>query len=170
LLDLLIDLIQQAADTAQGEVAKRGGKGEQLDERQLVELKAKGVFGRQVFGAGRPFAQQRGEGETLAGGDFEGGFGAALGRMRALTHNPSLFDDIEMLNRPVGRFDDAFAVRIKTQLTLFNQVRQVRVFHLIEGRESLKELQSALNVLQHRGFPCLCKGVLSTHNHYRSLF
>jgi hypothetical protein len=40
---------------------------------------------------------------------------------------------------------------------------------LIEGREALKELQSALDVLQHRGFPCLCEGILFTHNHYRSL-
>jgi hypothetical protein len=31
-------------------------------------------------------------------------------------------------------------------------------------------LQSALDVLQHRGFPCLCEGVRFTHNHYRSLF
>jgi hypothetical protein len=46
----------------------------------------------------------------------------------------------------------------------------VGVFHLIEGREALKELQSALDVLQHRGFPCLCEGVRFTHNHYRSLF
>jgi hypothetical protein len=53
---------------------------------------------------------------------------------------------------------------------LFNQIRQVSVFHLIEGRETLKELQSALDVLQHRGFPCLCEGVRFTHNHYRSLF
>jgi hypothetical protein len=44
------------------------------------------------------------------------------------------------------------------------------VFHLIEGRETLKELQSALDVLQHRGFPCLGEGVRFTHNHYRSLF
>ncbi len=44
------------------------------------------------------------------------------------------------------------------------------VFHLIEGREALKELQSALDVLQYRGFPCLGEGVRFTHNHYRSLF
>jgi hypothetical protein len=47
---------------------------------------------------------------------------------------------------------------------LFNQVRQVSVFHLIEGREALEKLQSALDVLQHRGFPCLCEGVRFTHN------
>ena len=75
-----------------------------------------------------------------------------------------------MLNRAVGGLEDALAGRIKTQLTLLDQVRQMGVFHLIERREALKELQSALDVLQHRGFPCLCEGVLFTHNHYRSLF
>ncbi|MFP3561773.1 hypothetical protein SB861_65950, partial [Paraburkholderia sp. SIMBA_049] len=65
---------------------------------------------------------------------------------------------------------NAVAGGIKTQLALFNQVRQVSVFHLIEGREPRKELQSALDVLQYGGFPCLCEGVRFTHNHYRSLF
>jgi hypothetical protein len=31
-------------------------------------------------------------------------------------------------------------------------------------------LQGALDVLQHRRFPCLCEGVRFTHNHNRSLF
>jgi hypothetical protein len=90
--------------------------------------------------------------------------------MGAFTHDPALLDDVEMLNRAVGGLEDALAGRIKTQLTLLDQVRQVGVFHLIEGREALKELQSALDILQHRGFPCLCEGVRFTHNHYRSLF
>lgn len=89
--------------------------------------------------------------------------------MRPFTHDSALFDDVEMLNRAVGGFDDALAGGIKTQLTLLDQVRQVSVFHLIEGREALKELQSALNVLQYRGFSCLCEGVRFTHNHDRNL-
>jgi hypothetical protein len=95
LLDLLIDLIQQAAHAAQGKVAKAAGNGEELDERQLVQLQAKGVFGRQVFGAGRAFAQQRGEGKALAGGDFERGFGPAFGRMWTFADDPALFDDVK---------------------------------------------------------------------------
>ena len=89
--------------------------------------------------------------------------------MGALTHDLALFDDVEMLNRAIGGLYDALAGRIKTQLTLFDQVRQVGVFHLIEGREALKKLQSALDVLQHRGFPGLGEGVRFTHNQYRSL-
>jgi hypothetical protein len=133
-------------------------------------LKAKGVFGGQVLSSGRPFTQQRSQGEAFPRGDFERGFGATLGRVRALAYDAALFDDVEMFNRAIGGLDDAVAGGIKTQLTLFNQVRQVSVFHLIEGRETLKELQGTLNVLQYGGFPCLCEGVRFTHNHYRSLF
>jgi hypothetical protein len=81
-----------------------------------------------------------------------------------------LLDDVEVFNRTVRGLDDALAGGVETQLALFYQVRQVGVFHLVEGREALKKLQSTLDVLQHRGFPCLCEGVRFTHNHYRSLF
>jgi hypothetical protein len=76
---------------------------------------------------------------------------------RTFAHDPALLDDVKVFNRAIGRLDDALAGRIKTQLTLLNQVRQVRVFHLVEGREALKELQGALDVLQHRGFPACVK-------------
>ena len=79
MLDLLIDLVQQAAHTTQGKIAEGAGNGEQLDECKFVQLQAKGVFGGEMFGTGRTLPQQRSEGETLAGGDFESGFGAALG-------------------------------------------------------------------------------------------
>src|SRR3546814_9098643 len=52
--------------------------------------------------------------------------------------------------------------------TLFrslHQVSQVSVFHLVERGKTLKELQRSLDVLQHRGFPCLGKGVRFFHNH-----
>ncbi len=52
--------------------------------------------------------------------------------MGTLTHHAALLDDVEMLDRAIGGLDDALAGRIETQLTLFNQVRQVSVFHLIE--------------------------------------
>ncbi|MCY1422209.1 hypothetical protein D9M71_378840 [compost metagenome] len=133
-------------------------------------MQAEGVFAGQVLGAGRPFTQQRRERETFASGDLENRFGATVYRMRTLAHDPALLDDIEVLDRAVGGFDDALAGSVKTQLTLLDQIRQVRVFHLVERREALKELQCALDVLQHRGFPCLCEGVRFTHNHYRSLF
>lgn len=63
LLDLLVDLIQQAADATQGEIAKGVGKREQFDERQLVQLQAEGVFSRQVLGTSGPLtpATLRGE-------------------------------------------------------------------------------------------------------------
>ncbi len=170
LLDLLIDLIEQAADPAQGEIAKRVGEGEQFDERQFVQLQAEGVFAGEVLGARGPLAQQRRQRKTFAGGDFESGFGTALGGVRALADHPALFDDMEMFDRAVGGFDDALALGVKPQLTLLDQIGEVGVFHLIEGREALEELQGALNVLQNRGFPCLGEGVRFTHNHYRSLF
>ncbi|MNL02868.1 hypothetical protein D3C87_1233890 [compost metagenome] len=170
LLHLLIDLIEQTAYPAQGEIAKGVGEGEQFDERQFVQLQAESVFARKVLGARRAFAEQCGQRKTFAGGDFKRGLGAGLGDVLTFADHPTLLDDIEVFNRAVGGFDDAFALAVETQLTLLHQISQVGVFHLIEGREALEELQGALNVLQYRGFPCLGEGVRFTHNHYRSLF
>lgn len=170
LLDLLVDLIEQAAHPTQGEIAEGAGEGEQFDERQFVQLQAEGVFARQMFGARGAFTEQRGQRKALAGGDFERGLCAGLGDVLAFADHPTLFDDMKVFHRAVGRFDDALALGEKTQLTLLHQIGEVGVFHLIEGREALEELQGALNVLQHRGFPCLGEGVRFAHNHYRSLF
>ncbi|MNC54940.1 hypothetical protein D3C75_1044420 [compost metagenome] len=57
LLDLLVDLVEQAADPTQGEVAKRAGQGEQLDEGLFVQLQAERVFAGPVLGARGSFAQ-----------------------------------------------------------------------------------------------------------------
>ena len=170
LLDLLIDLIEQAADPAQGEVAEDAGEGEQFDERLFVQLQAESIFTGQMLGACCPLTQQCGQGKAFAGGDFERGFSAALGRVRTFADHAALFDDMEAFHRAVGRLDDAFALTVKPQLALLHQIGEVGLLHLIEGRETLEELHSALNVLQHRGFPCLGEGVRFTHNHYRSLF
>ncbi|CRM67296.1 hypothetical protein [Pseudomonas sp. 22 E 5] len=166
LLHLLVDLIQQAADTAQGKIAKRAGKGEQLDKRRLVQLQAKGVFGGFVLGAGGTLTQQRGEGEALAGGDFESG----LRRVRPFADDAALLDDIEVLHRPAGRFENAVARAVEAQLALFDQKRQVGVFHLVKRREALQELQSAVDVLQHGGFSRLRESISFTHNSDRSFF
>ena len=93
-----------------------------LMNASLFSCRQKVSFGGEMLGAGRPLAQQRGEGKTLAGGDFEGRFSAALGRVRTFAHDPALLDDVKVFNRAIGRLDDALAGRIKTQLTLLNQV------------------------------------------------
>jgi len=166
LLHLLVDLVQQAADAPQGEVAKRAGKGKQLDECRFVQLQAERVFGGFVLGTGRAFAQQRGEGEALAGGDFKSG----LGRVRPFADNPALLDDVKVLHRPARRLEDALAGAIETQLALLDQKGQVGIFHLVEGREALQELQGAMNVLQYGGFSRLGEGISFTHNSDRDFF
>ncbi len=166
MLHLLVDLIQQAADSAQGKIAKRAGKGEQLDKRRLVQLQAEGVFGGFVLGACRTLTQQRGKREALAGGDLEGG----LRRVRPLADYAALLDDIEVLHRPAGRFENAVAGAVETQLALFDQERQVGVFHLVERWEALQELQGAVDVLQHGGFSRVRESISFTHNSDRSFF
>ena len=166
LLDLLVDLIQQAADPAQGKIAERSGEGKQLDKRRLVQLQAKGVFGGLVLRAGGPFPQQGGQGEAFSGGDFEGGFG----RVRAFANHTPLLDDIEVLHRACRRLEDALAGAVEAQLALLHQKRQVGVFHLVEGREALQELQGAVNVLQHSSFPRLGESISFTHNSDRNFF
>lgn len=84
-LRLLIDQIQQAAHAAHGEVAKHRRVGHQVDEGRFVEQEAEGVLGSQVCGTGRPLAHQRRHRKALADDDLEGGIGAALGGVRALT-------------------------------------------------------------------------------------
>lgn len=44
----------------------------------------------------------------------------------------------------------------------------MRVFHLVEGREALQELQGAVDVLQHGGFSRLGESISFTHNSDRS--
>ena len=116
-----------------------------------------------MFGAGGALAQQRGQGEALASGDLEGGLGLFTAFVGTLADHAALLDDIEMFHRPVSRSDDAFARGIEAQLALLDQVRQVSVFHVVERRESLQKLHGAVNVLQHRGFPCLEKRIRFTH-------
>ncbi|MND62412.1 hypothetical protein D3C80_536960 [compost metagenome] len=169
-LHLQVDLVKQAADPAQGKVAERAGKGKQLDECRLVQLQAEGVFSRQVFGTRGPFAEQRRQGEAFAGGDLEGGFSPAPGRTRPLTDDPPLLDDIKVFHRAVAGLDDTFALGEKAQLALFDQIRQMGIFHLVEWRETLQELQGTLDVLQHCRFTGLGKGVGFAHDHVRIVF
>ena len=83
--------------------------------------------------------------------------------MLALANHAALFDDVEVLNRPVGRFDDAFAAGIEAQLALLDQVGQVAVLHLVERRKALQKLQGALDVLQYCCPARLAVGVLFAH-------
>ena len=166
LLYLLVDLVEQAADPAQGEITKRAGQREQLDKGRFVQLQAEGVFSGFVFCTGRALTQQGGEGEAFAGGDFKGG----VRRVGPFTHDPALLDDIKMLDRAARRFEDAVARAIEPQLALFHQESQVRLFHLVERREALQELQGAVDVLQHSGFTRLCECISFTHNSDRSVF
>ncbi len=83
--------------------------------------------------------------------------------MLAFADHAALLDDVEVLDRPIGRFDDAFAAGIEAQLALFDQVGQVAVFHLVERRKTLQELQGALDVLQHCCPARLGVGVLFAH-------
>jgi hypothetical protein len=162
-LHLSIDLIEQAADTAQGEVAKRSRQREQADEGGLVQLEAEGVLGGQVLGSSGPLAEQRGQWKTFTQGDFEGGFSAPPSRVRTLADHAALLDDVEMLDRTIARLDNAFAGRVKTQLALLDQKSQVRLFHLIERRKTLEKLQGAVDVLQYRRLACLGEGIRFAH-------
>ncbi|MNF76242.1 hypothetical protein D3C85_811160 [compost metagenome] len=123
-----------------------------------------------MFGTGCALTEQCGKGETFAGGDLEGGFGAALGRVRAFAHHAALFDDVKVLDRAIGGLDNAVTRAVEAQLALLHQVGQVCVFHLIERREPLQELQGALDVLQHRRLPGFSEGVRFIHNHDGRLF
>ena len=87
--------------------------------------------------------------------------------MRTLAHHAALLNDVEVFDRPVGRPNDALSRAIEAQLALLHQERQVSVFHLVKGRESLQELHGAVNVLQHRSFSCLEKRIRFTHYRYR---
>ncbi|MNG95585.1 hypothetical protein D3C79_546250 [compost metagenome] len=160
---LLVDLVEQAADPAQGKIPKHFRHREHADERGLVQLQAEGVLTGQVLGTGRSLAEQGSQREAFAAGDFEGGLHTRLDQVLALTHHAALLDDVEVLDRPVGRFDDAFAAGIEAQLALFDQVGQVAVFHLVERRKTLQELQGALDVLQHCCPARLAVGVLFAH-------
>jgi len=53
-------------------------------------------------------------------------------------------------------------------LALFDQIRQVCVFHLVERGKALQELQGAVDVLQHGGFSRLRESISFTHNSDRS--
>ena len=169
LLHLPVDLVEQAADPAQGEIAELFGQGKHFDKRGFVQLQAEGVFSGQVFCAGGPLTQQGGEGEALASGDFKGGFDHAGALVRALADDAALFDDIEMLDRAVFGPNDAVTGAIEAQLALFNQEGQVSVFHLVKGREPLQELHGAVDVLQHRRSTCLEKRIRFAHYRYRMI-
>ncbi len=169
LLDLLIDLIEQAADTAQGKVAKGCGECEQFDECLLVQLQAEGVLGSQMLGASGTLAEQGGERKTLARGYFKCRFRAAFGRMRTLADDAPLLDDVKVLHRSVARLDDAFTACVEPQLTLLDQIRQMSVFHLIEWREFLQKLHGAVYVLQHGCLACLGESICLAHGLFRVL-
>ena len=126
-------------------------------------MKTKRVFGRAMLGARGALAQQRGEGETLAGRDFKRGLGLLTPHMGTFAHHAALLDNVEVFDRAIGGSNDAFTGAIEAQLALLDQKRQVSVFHLVEGRESLQKLHGAVNVLQHRGFSCLEKRIRFTH-------
>ncbi|CAH0273272.1 hypothetical protein SRABI70_03547 [Pseudomonas sp. Bi70] len=149
-LHLLVDLVEQAADAAQGEIAQRGGLAEQPCEGGFVEQQAEGVFGGQMGGAGGALADQRGHGKTLAAGDLEGGFRAASRRMGALAVHAALLDDVQVLYRAVIGVDDHLVFAVEAQLAMFDQIGEVRAVHLVEGREFLQELHGAMDVLAYR--------------------
>lgn len=79
--------------------------------------------------------------------------------MRTFSYHPALLDDVEVFHRTVGRRDDGVTGGVETQQALLHQVGQVGVFHLVERGKALEKLQRPLDVLQHRGFPCLDEGV-----------
>ena len=160
-LDLLVDLIEQAADPAQGKVAQRVGEGEQLDKSRLVEQQAEAILGGQVFGTGGALTNQGRQREALAGGDFEGGFLAVLAAVGPLAVHQALLDDVEVFDGAVVGLDDAVARRIEAQLAVLHQKGQVRAFHLVEGRVLAQKLHGAVDVLHHRHFA----GVLSVDLH-----
>ncbi len=162
-LRLLVDLVEQAADPAHGELAEFVRNGHQLDEGRLVQQQAEGVLGRQVRRAGGALAHQRGHREALADDDLEGGFGTALGGMRALPVNAALLDDVEVFDRAIVRGEDALAFGIKTQLAVFHEIGEMHLFHLVEGRVLAQKLHGAVDVLQHRRLPGLGEGVSFAH-------
>jgi len=127
-------------------------------------LQAEGVLTGQVLGAGGALAKQGGQGEALAAGALEGGLPTGFDQVLAFADHAPLFDDVEVLDRAVGGFDDAFATGIETQLALLDQIRQMAVLHLVEGWEALQKLQRTLYVLQHSRPARLAVGVLFTHD------
>jgi hypothetical protein len=100
---------------------------------------------------------------SAAGGDLESRFGPLPVAVAPLADHPALLDDEEMRHRAVLGLDDAFAVGVETQLALLDQIGQVRVFHLVEGREALEKLRGAVNVLQYGGLARLGEGVGFVH-------
>src|SRR5690606_32596624 len=110
-------------------VAKRRGVAEQLDEDLPWQQQAEAVGTGHVGGAGRALAEQRGNGEALAGADFEGSVLAAAG-VAALALHAALLDDVEILNRTVVRMQDRFALGVEAQLTVFHQAQQMALLHV----------------------------------------
>ncbi|MNF49287.1 hypothetical protein D3C84_305570 [compost metagenome] len=160
---MLVDLVEQAADAAQGEVAEGVGEGEQLDEGSFAQQQAEGVLAGQVLGTGGALAEQGSQGKALATGDLEGGLGAAPGRVRPFADHAALLDDVEVLHRPVLGLDDGVAGCIETQPAVLDEKGQVSAFHLVEGRVLLQELHGAVDVLHHRLLAGLGKGVCLVH-------
>ena len=146
-LQLLVDLIKQAADAAQGEIAERHGQGKQAGEGGLVELQAEAVFGGDVRGTGGAFTEQGGQREALAGTDLEGVFlGDAL--LPGADH-AALLDDMKVADRPLLGADDDLAGGMEDQAGLLQQKRQMGGVHLVEGRVFAQELKMTLQVLLH---------------------
>ena len=155
LLRLLIYLIKQAADTAQGKITEARRKTEQLDELRAWQDQAEGILTRDMLGARAAFADQCSQGETFAYADLEGGFRDLLAGKKPLSAHQTLLDDIEMLHRPLLWADDRVALGVKTQLTVLNQIGQMVGLHLVEGRIGQQERHGAMDVLHDRRLACL---------------
>ena len=149
-LQLLVDLIEQAADAAQGKVAEGHGEGKQAREGGFVELQAEAVLGGDVCGACRTLTEQGGQREAFAGADLEGVF---LGHtLLPGTDHAALFDDMKVADRALLGADDDLAGSMENQAGLFQQKSQVGSVHLVERGILAQELQVALQVLLHGQF------------------
>src|SRR3546814_20282623 len=71
-LRLLVDQVEQAADSAHVELAEYRRLGPTLDERGLAAQEADGLFGGRMPVAARPFAHQRGHTNASATRGLQG--------------------------------------------------------------------------------------------------
>src|SRR5690606_17790351 len=100
---LLIDLVQQTADTAPGKVPERRGEPDQFLEVFPRKHEAERILRRHVYGAGGPLAYQRGQREAFAHAGLDGGFRRRLPSKQTLAAYAPLFYDTEVLSRTGGR-------------------------------------------------------------------
>lgn len=89
--------------------------------------------------------------------------------MRTFTDDSPLFDDVKVFYWPIAGLYDALVCRIKPELTLLDEIRQMSVFHLVERREFLQELHGAVYVLQHGCLACLGERICLAHGLFRTL-